>query len=283
MKCYLCKSENHNYVEGFVRDKPQIKILKCRDCGLVFLESQDHVREGFYEDGGMEKSDASASVIETMDYVDTEKRFKEFYLMLTNKRILDFGCGRGSFLMKLKKENITPYLYAVEPNKHYGNRLKEHITVYEEIGQIPDESIDFITFFHVLEHLSDPIEVLKKLYDKLQKGGNIIVETPNADDALLNLYGSKAFSNFTYWSCHLYLFNNRTLRDLLGRALFKTEYLRQYQRYTLANHLFWLAKGKPGGHIVWGFLDDDLLQKHYEKKLSQIGQCDTIIALAKKG
>jgi hypothetical protein len=43
--------------------------------------------------------------------------------------------------------------------------------------------------------------------------------------------------------------------------------------------MHWLAKGKPGGHTQWDFLDDKDLQAHYEKKLSELGKCDTIIAI----
>jgi 2-polyprenyl-3-methyl-5-hydroxy-6-metoxy-1,4-benzoquinol methylase len=282
MKCYLCGSTEHSYINGEVRDNPEIKILECNNCGLVFLETQNHINGSFYSDNKMEVSNIKSKVFETSDYMDIERRFKEYYLMFANKSILDFGCGKGSFLTKLKEEGITSKLYALEPNKKYSNYLKTNFTLYENIEEILEGSLDYITLFHVLEHLKDPIGVLNSLYSKLKDEGKIIIEVPNSNDALLKLYGSEAFSRFTYWSCHLYLFNNRTMEDLIKKTAYKIDYIRQYQRYSLANHLYWLAKGKPGGHVFWSFMDDDVMQKIYEKKLSAIGQCDTIVSMISK-
>ncbi|EOG4053627.1 class I SAM-dependent methyltransferase [Campylobacter jejuni] len=39
---------------------------------------------------------------------------------------------------------------------------------------------DVITAFHVIEHLQDPVNILKKLSSKLKDNGKIIVEVANA-------------------------------------------------------------------------------------------------------
>ncbi len=282
MKCYLCNNEEHSEVKGTVRDNPDLKLLRCNKCSLVFINSRDHIDDKFYEENLMEKSNLSTSIFKTDHSNDTERRYKYFYSILINKKVLDFGCGEGHFLFKLKTEKTTPHLFALEPNKENQNFLDENFTLYTDINDILNDSLDCITIFHVLEHLKDPINVLNILYDKLKSSGRIIIEVPNANDALLNLYGSKEFAKFTYWSCHLYLFNNRTLENLLNKTHYKIVYIKQCQRYTLANHLYWLAKCKPGGHVEWSFLDDDILQLQYEKKLAEIGQCDTILALIQK-
>jgi len=36
-----------------VRDKPELEIFECASCGLVFLSSFDHIRDGFYESSEM--------------------------------------------------------------------------------------------------------------------------------------------------------------------------------------------------------------------------------------
>ena len=40
------------------------------------------------------------------DSVDTQKRINLYQKKLINKRVLDFGCGSGSFLSRIKKENM---------------------------------------------------------------------------------------------------------------------------------------------------------------------------------
>ena len=111
-------------------------------------------------------------------------------------------------------------------------------------------------------------------------GGSIIVEVPSCDDALLSLFGSLEFSDFTYWSCHLYLFNPATLERLLSSLNKKVtiDHITQIQRYPLSNHLYWLSQGKPGGHKKWTFLNNKELESQYEYALASIGACDTIVA-----
>ena len=71
-----------------------------------------------------------------------------------------------------------------------------------------------ITAFHVIEHLKDPKEILKKIKRFLKKNGLLIIEVPNSEDVLLTKYKNKSFQSFTYWSQHLYYFNASTLTRL---------------------------------------------------------------------
>jgi len=195
---------------------------------------------------------------------------------------LDFGCGTGGFL--LKAQNLAAITHGVELethlNSHYKNRS---LTVFQNLSDIPNDiqggrEYDIITMFHVLEHIPDPKSILIELSEILADGGQIIVEVPNADDALLTLYQCEPFSNFTYWSCHLFLFTVKTLKMLFSQVNLKVNYTKQIQRYPLANHLYWLANGKPGGHQKWNFLNSPELHTAYEKQLAAIGKCDTILA-----
>ena len=141
---------------------------------------------------------------------------------------------------------------------------------------------NIITMFHVLEHIPDPKSILSELSELLADDGQIIVEVPNADDALLTLYQCGPFSHFTYWSCHLFLYTVKTLEMLFGQVNLKVNYIKQIQRYPLSNHLYWLANGNPGGHQKWHFLDSPELHAAYEKKLAAIGECDTIVVSVSK-
>lgn len=282
MNCYLCKNDSFVQIREKVRDRDDIKVLKCNNCGLVFLDSIEHISQDFYQEGGMGKSFDLENIAATTDFSDTEKRFDLHGNLFANKKVLDFGCGKGSLLKKIKESGITDKLYGLEPDETCRDLLKKDFTIFSSLDEIPDNYFDVISMFHVAEHLPNPLEVLEKLYKKLIPGGKIILEVPNSDDALLNLYGCESFAAFTYWSCHLYLFNASTLELLFKKTKYKINCIRQYQRYSLANHLYWLAENKPAGHIHWSFLEDDVMQTQYEKKLAAIGQCDTLIAVLEK-
>jgi len=135
---------------------------------------------------------------------------------------------------------------------------------------------DIITLFHVIEHLPRPKVLLAKLKNLLTKNGKIIIETPNSDDALISLYKNKSFMDSTFWSCHLFLFNQKTLEETAKQSGLQLDSITQIQRYPLANHLHWLAKSKPNGHQEWAFLDSKKINALYEKQLRLLGMCDTL-------
>ena len=278
MKCYLCNSKEYYFRNGECRDNKKIKICECSNCGLVFLESFKHIDSFFYNENGQVISNKKNNIVNTASLIDTERRYEQFYLKLANKNVLDFGCGKGLFLSKLKEKGISSKLNSLEINKSYESFLSNEFNHFNSIDEIKDDSIDVITLFHVLEHLEDPIKTLNQLYPKLKSGGRIIIEVPSSEDVLLKTYKSSAFSKFTYWSCHLYLFNTYTLKRAIEKTLYEIDYVKQYQRYSLANHLHWLSFDKPAGHVIFSFLDDNQLNSLYSKKLSEIGQCDTVIS-----
>jgi 2-polyprenyl-3-methyl-5-hydroxy-6-metoxy-1,4-benzoquinol methylase len=74
--------------------------------------------------------------------------------------------------------------------------------VFPSLKAVKKEGKKFhsITAFHVIEHLKNLKEILKNLTERLHEDGEIIIEVPNSDDALLTLYDSNDFQNFTYWS-----------------------------------------------------------------------------------
>ncbi|MBU0728810.1 MAG: class I SAM-dependent methyltransferase [Proteobacteria bacterium] len=280
-ECYLCRETDFSYRPGSVRDNPALKVCQCSGCGLVYLSSFAHAEKDFYEESGMH-GEAPLDVAKWManTAADDERRFHFLEPHLSGKSLLDFGCGTGGFLLKARK--TAREVHGVELEKRLQSHfLKNRLTVFENIEDLRERQgagrYDLITLFHVLEHLPDPKSMLQSLGTLLADSGEIIIEVPHADDALLTLYECEPFSHFTYWSCHLFLFTVSTLEMLVRQAGLKPNYIRQVQRYPVSNHLYWLARGKPGGHMVWNFLDSPELQTAYAKQLAEMGKCDTLV------
>lgn len=277
-KCYLCGTSSFNKRPGKVRDNEDLSILECQNCGLVFLSHADFP-SGFYEQAkmhGQEPPTIEDWLRETLK--DDERRFASLRAEITNSDVLDFGCGAGGFLIKAKATARNVMGIELEA------RLQQHfnvcgIKVFPKIEQLPpDQKFDVITAFHVIEHLQDPAATLSALATKCRSSGRILIEIPSSSDALLTVYENKPFSEFTYWSCHLYLFNAHNLAILAKMAGLRLDYVKHIQRYPLSNHLYWISRGKPGGHQKWDFLDSDNLDKAYEASLAAIGKTDTILA-----
>ncbi|MCZ8157108.1 MAG: class I SAM-dependent methyltransferase [Leptospira sp.] len=279
MECYLCKSKEFIQRTGKVRDSENLKIFECKNCSLVFLSDFSHIEKTHYEESGMHGSNP-VSIEEWLkeSEKDDDRRFKFLKQKILNKDILDFGCGAGGFLSKAS--SFANQRYGIELETRAVERLKSlgvHVEKSPNAFINSNKKFDLITAFHVIEHLPDPETVIKELASLLKDNGELIIEVPNSNDALLALYQSKPFSEFTYWSNHLFLFNNESLKDLIKKCGLRVHWMKQIQRYTLSNHLYWLSNGLPGGHVKWSFLDDEDLHNSYESKLSSLGLCDTII------
>ena len=278
--CYLCGSTACRERPGSVRDNADLKVLECEACGLVFLSSFRHIQPDHYEKSGMH-GDQPLPVKSWLREAeaDDERRFRFLRQRLIAKSVLDFGCGAGGFLLKARE--VAQIAQGIEPEL----RLQEHfgqvgLKVWSGDDAVVSSGVrfDFITAFHVLEHISDPRAMLAKLALLLNEGGELVVEVPSSDDALLTLFECGPFTHFTYWSQHLFLFNQSTLSSLVRQAGLRLRWMRQVQRYPLSNHLFWLSQGKPGGHQKWAFLDSPALNEAYGAQLAALGRCDTLLA-----
>lgn len=277
-KCYLCEGTSHTQRPGKVRDNHELLILECENCGIVTL-SEEKIPEGFYEESGMH-GNGLPQIEEWLQQLerDDDRRLKYLRDGITGKTILDFGCGPGGFMLKArdKCKEITGIELETRLKDHY---TKSNLQVVQHMEELPANiKFDLITAFHVVEHLDNPAGMLSKLSYLLSKGGKIIIEIPSSADALITFYGNVPFSEFTYWSCHLFLFNAANLKLLAKKAGLRLDYVDHIQRYPLSNHLHWLAKGAPGGHNKWNVLNSEDLNKAYEAKLASLGLTDTLIA-----
>jgi 2-polyprenyl-3-methyl-5-hydroxy-6-metoxy-1,4-benzoquinol methylase len=279
MNCYLCNSKHFKKRDGKVRDRPDLNILECNNCNLVFLDNIEHINDDVYENSGMHGTDLLSieSWLKETEK-DDQRRINILKNEIYNKKILDFGSGAGGFLLKAQK--IAKQAEGVELEKRVLEYWKNKLKIYGDVEEVKS-NYDLITAFHVIEHLIDPRSMLTQLGSKLDKNGKIFLEVPNSNDILLSLYTSN-FKDFTYWSKHLFLFNADTLNTLANQAGFKVLAVKQYQRYPLSNHLFWLSEKRPGGHIKWSFLDTPELNSAYSNALASIGKCDTIFAYLEK-
>jgi len=276
MTCYLCGSHSYGFRKGVVRDAPEMKIRECGSCGLVSLESTDHISPDFYQDSGMHGAEPVPMehwLKETTE--DDQRRYEMLERQLPNKRLLDFGCGAAGFIDRAQTlaREVTGIELETRVREYWSGKLNI-VSSLEAAGG----NYDLITAFHVVEHLHDPRAMLASLAERLAPNGKMVVEVPSADDALLTLYVCDAFQRFTYWSQHLFLFNAATFNTLARQAGMRVTAIQHFQRYPLSNHLHWLSKARPGGHQHWAFLDSPELAAAYANTLASVGKTDTLIA-----
>jgi len=274
----------NNVIEYYpeVRDRNDIKVLKCVRSGVIFL-STNKIDDTYYKNkaqfSDFDEEKRKIALADTYD--DDYRRFMQFNKLIRNKSYLDIGTGLGGILDLIKK--YAGEIAAVEPQLELRNILSKKYSIYESISEIPShKKFDVITLFHVFEHLPNPIDTLKSIYCLMNEGGKLIIEVPHARDALLSFYELESFRKFTFWSEHLILHTRESLSIFLRNSGFNSFNIVGFQRYPLANHLFWLANGKPGGHMKWQEFNSQKLKNAYEHILKKLDITDTLIAIAEK-
>ena len=284
-KCDICGGESILIHNG-TRDNPDVDVYECQNCHTKWLKYLKGGADGNDYQHGFMNGKPEMYVEEIQKRIDEGKtddlrRVETVKSWCENKDVLDFGCGFGGFLKGIS--NVAKTAVGVELSLCERNYLKSiGLTVEDNIANY-NKTFDVITLFHVFEHLSNPREWLNKFAEFLIDGGTLFIEVPNGNDALLSLYESKDFADFTYWSAHLYLYTRAGLTKLINDGgQFDIELEGQVQRYPLANHLYWLTKHKPGGHKHWDFLNSHSLNDEYKKVLETRWLCDTLFYRLKK-
>ncbi len=141
--------------------------------------------------------------------LQTISRFK------TGGSILDIGCSSGGFLACLK--NGPWKLYGVEASQPTAERARELTGAEVFAGDIadaifPPNSFDVITCSDVLEHLYEPREVLRRVFEWLKPGGIFYVFVPN-----IMSWEARAFRSSWYGldlPRHLHHFSAKSLANL---------------------------------------------------------------------
>ena len=277
--CPICESLEIDERLQKLRDSDSIGVLCCRSCGHGFLDSFDHIDDAYFERG---------QFLLNKDYIDgvedrrrhyeyeNQNRFERIGPLIINKNILDFGCGIGSLMEKIKP--LAKTVEGVEPTDPFREHVQSqgytcHAVIDDAIGPY-----DFISAFHVLEHIPDPIAVLRDLSGKLSPNGLLYIEVPNVNDALVILYDIEAYHRFNFFKDHLHYFSRHSLGLAIAKAGLKAAGISGHNRFGLANHMYWLRHGKPGGHLEWSFLETPSLAREYARALAAMDISDSLVA-----
>jgi 2-polyprenyl-3-methyl-5-hydroxy-6-metoxy-1,4-benzoquinol methylase len=129
-------------------------------------------------------------------------------------RLLEVGCGRGDMLEVLAHLGWDAEGVDFDPRAAESARARGLRVCHGTLASChyDDATFDAVIMSHVIEHLHDPVGVVKECYRILKPGGHIVLLTPNTGSLGHRLYGR-------YWlhldpPRHLYLFNSETLAKL---------------------------------------------------------------------
>lgn len=133
-------------------------------------------------------------------------------------RSLDIGASSGEWVYLLHSLGVTAC--GIEPHQGYSACAREVLgldvmagTLQQRLPELPEGSFDLVSMFHVLEHLSDPLQTLRDLARLLSRQGLLFIEVPDAA-------GMSSPGN-TFFRAHTLYFSAHSLRSLALAAGFE--------------------------------------------------------------
>lgn len=153
--------------------------------------------------------------------------------------VLEFGSGFGHWLLMAKAFNYeTTGIEIYEDRIAYA--VKNGLTIHRSLGDVKDESFDFIFSNQVFEHLVDPLFHLEAVVKKLKKGGIMQIGVP---------YGGTIKSILKHYNGtpdkvlgpigHINGFTSKALRTLgekAGLTLLSPAFMRRQYRKTMVKN-----------------------------------------------
>lgn len=274
MKCNLCGSGNNEIIHQHTRFEMN-NILKCRACWLVFLDMRKP-KEGvelFYkkeyrEVNSLPEKSAEEWFNDPVIMQDCKNRLEwitKQYGDVSGKKTLDIGSSSGYFLKTLFSANARAT--GIELNKNCSDYARSlGFTVYsksiETIGF--ENEFDLVVMFHTLEHVSDPMSVLRAIHTSLKEGGVFMGEVPNQDDWRIKIFDNEIVKRFHYDPFHNYYFSPKTLTSYLKKCGFRDVKLETVERYNSLTQLRRILCGEYNEGGADKILKQDIFAKPRE-------------------
>jgi 2-polyprenyl-3-methyl-5-hydroxy-6-metoxy-1,4-benzoquinol methylase len=226
--CPVCDSADINpllAVKDHSVSKEEFVIWQCNNCSLRFTQDvpdEASIRSYYQSSDYISHSNTSKGLVNKLyqkvrNYTLNQKANLIIGQTVKRGKILDLGAGIGAFLhtMKQKGWEIT----GVEPDEGARQQAKNLFNIElketDTLTQLPGNSFDAITLWHVMEHVHQLHSYVEQLKRLLKPDGKIFIAVPNYKSLDSSIYKS-------YWAAydvprHLYHFIPKTMDILMEK------------------------------------------------------------------
>ena len=238
--CPICHSRQIRFVSKIKdftnsEEKEDFVFSQCQDCRILFQSkrpSVNEIKEYYREDYQPYKNDYNLLVrwfIKSRTLLEIKKYNKLLKIRdnFNQVRVLEIGCAKGEYLKSLRDWRGYQVI-GLEIDKKSVEYAKKEYSLDVRGGELlsqnfPTNNFDIVIMNHVLEHLYNPLEMLKEIYRILRPEGLLVIKTPDFE-----VMERKFFKN--YWfpyeaPRHIILFSESILKktlSLLGFRLIKS-------------------------------------------------------------
>jgi len=212
---------------------PEGKLLRCAECGQLVSQ----IRESEYI-ASMAEFDTSTGTLPT---ASTQRRHDQRAAQMFNTlksllqvpegnqlRLLDIGCSTGALMLSARRhgfdvDGVEPARRAAEAAQAAG--LKVVAGTLKEAAY-PPASFQAATLMEVIEHLSQPSDLLREVWRVLEPNGILVVGTGNAASWTVQfMRGGWDYFQVSRHGGHISFFTPGSLTRLAGRCGFRIDRL----------------------------------------------------------
>lgn len=228
--CPVCESKKFNpflTCNDNTGSDESFNIVKCDSCGFAFtnpIPLEENLGKYYESDEYISHSNTNKGLVnflyQRVRNYTLNKKVSLLRSLGNGKKILDIGSGTGEFLNQCQINGFE--VTGIEPSDKGRKQAKENfnLNVYTEdyLTDISDNSFDFITMWHVLEHVYHLNQRLEELYRIIAPNGYVIIAVPN-----LKSYDASFYKEF--WAAydvprHLYHFSPNDIKNLCKKHKF---------------------------------------------------------------
>lgn len=200
------------------------QIVKCNNCGFTFtnpIPLESDIGKYYESDDYISHSNTNKGLVsflyQKVRNYTLDKKVNLLKSQSDGINLLDIGSGTGEFLGRAKAAGFN--VKGIEPSTTGREQALANfrITVNDEssLPTFKDNSFDFITMWHVLEHVYHLNERVIELKRLIKEDGTIFIAVPN-----LESHDAKKYKE--HWAAydvprHLYHFSPKDMTSLMEK------------------------------------------------------------------
>lgn len=212
-----------------VPDRKYYRWVRCNNCRLLRSDPVTDIDlANLYENSTFDYQSEVPGLKKTYGKI-LKKAFRRGF---AGRSLLEIGGGNGFFMEEAKDAGFKE-VKGVEPSISAAQAaridIRSEITIgLMEEGLFQDKSFDVVAMFHVMDHLTDPVQVLKIANPLLKPGGIFLTAVHNCEAISAKILGNKSP---IFDVEHTYLYSKSTAKKLFEEAGYKNIVCKRYSNH----------------------------------------------------
>lgn len=224
-QCPVCQSNSFQTLfpcVDYTTTQESFQVQSCNSCSFTFTNPrpEDENLGKYYESNDYISHTNSQKglfnrVYQRVRNYAIQSKYNLVNHLNNSGLIIDYGCGTGEFLGYVQKQGRK--VMGIEPSESARqqaiNNHQLNVIPVTDFPNLPHQSANIISLWHVLEHVSNLRETIAKFHSILNDRGHLVIAVPNCSSLDAQIYGP-------LWAGydvprHLWHFTPKTMKELV--------------------------------------------------------------------